>query len=100
MRRAIPSRARPPSLWPPNISGGRPIFRESAPRRAGDCLGHRVWGAREDTVTVPLACALYTPKTSLQPGDVLQTTPQLAPALIEQLLACGLAVEVVLADTL
>lgn len=52
-----------------------------------------------DTVTVPLGCALYKPKTCLKPGDVFQTKPQLALALIEQLLADGFRVAVVLADT-
>jgi SRSO17 transposase len=52
-----------------------------------------------DTVTFPLAVALYKPKTCLKPSDVFQTKPQLALELIEQLLAVGLSVEVVLADT-
>ena len=52
-----------------------------------------------DTVTFPLACALYKPKICLKPGDVFQTKPQLALELIEQLLAVGFSVEVVLADT-
>jgi SRSO17 transposase len=52
-----------------------------------------------DNVTFPLAFALYKPKTCLKPGDVFQTKPQLALGLIEQLLAVGLSVAVVLADT-
>jgi SRSO17 transposase len=52
-----------------------------------------------DNVTFPLACALYKPKTCLKPGDVFRTKPELALDLIQQLLALGLHVDVVLADT-
>jgi SRSO17 transposase len=52
-----------------------------------------------DTVTVPLGCALYKPKSCLKPGDVFQTKPQLALDLIQQLLAYGFRLDVVLADT-
>jgi SRSO17 transposase len=52
-----------------------------------------------DHVTFPLAFALYKPKTCLKPGDRFQTKPELALALIQQLLALGFRFEVVLADT-
>ena len=52
-----------------------------------------------DHVTFPLAFALYKPKTRLKPGDRFQTKPELALALIQQLLALGFRFEVVLADT-
>ncbi len=52
-----------------------------------------------DNVTVPLAFALYKPKTCLKPEDVFRTKPELALDLIQQLLALGLQFEVVLADT-
>jgi SRSO17 transposase len=52
-----------------------------------------------DHVTFPLAFALYTPKTRLKPGDRFQTKPELALALIQQLVALGFRFEVVLADT-
>jgi SRSO17 transposase len=50
-------------------------------------------------VTVPLAYALYKPKTCLKPGDVFRTKPELALDLIRQLLAFGFSFDVVLADT-
>jgi SRSO17 transposase len=52
-----------------------------------------------DHVTFPLAFALYKPKTCLKPGDRFQTKPELALALIQQLLEFGFRFEVVLADT-
>jgi len=52
-----------------------------------------------ENVTFPLAFALYKPKTCLKPGDVFQTKPQLALDLIQQLLAFGFHVDIVLADT-
>jgi SRSO17 transposase len=52
-----------------------------------------------DHVTFPLAFALYKPKTRLKPGDRFQTKPELALALIQQLLEFGFRFEVVLADT-
>jgi SRSO17 transposase len=52
-----------------------------------------------DQATFPLAFALYKPKTRLKPGDRFQTKPELALALIQQLLALGFRFEVVLADT-
>ncbi|MGO8948219.1 MAG: transposase [Ktedonobacterales bacterium] len=52
-----------------------------------------------DQVTFPLAFALYKPKTCLKPGDRFQTKPELALALIQQLLEFGFRFEVVLADT-
>ena len=51
------------------------------------------------TSPFPLAFALYKPKTRLKPGDRFQTKPELALALIQQLLALGFRFEVVLADT-
>jgi SRSO17 transposase len=52
-----------------------------------------------NNVTFPLGCALYKPKTCLKPGDRFRTKPELALDLIQQLLALGLHVDVVLADT-
>jgi SRSO17 transposase len=52
-----------------------------------------------ENVTIPLGCALYKPKTCLKPGDVFHTKSELALDLIQQLLALGFHVDVVLADT-
>jgi SRSO17 transposase len=53
-----------------------------------------------DTTTFPLLFRIFTPASRLKPGDVYQTKPQLAIAIIEELLALGFRFSVVLADSL
>jgi len=50
--------------------------------------------------TFPLLFHVYKPESRLKPDDVYQTKPQLAVALIEELLALGFHFSVVLADSL
>lgn len=52
------------------------------------------------TTTFPLLFRVYKPESRLKPGDVYQTNPQLAVALIEDLLRLGFHFSVVLADSL
>jgi SRSO17 transposase len=51
-------------------------------------------------VTFPLAFSLYKPTSRLKDGDVYQSKPQLAVALVQQLAAVGFHFSVVLADSL
>jgi SRSO17 transposase len=53
-----------------------------------------------DTTTFPLLFRIFKPASRLKPGDVYQTKPQLAIAIIEELLALGFRFSVVLADSL
>jgi SRSO17 transposase len=52
------------------------------------------------TTTFPLLCRLFKPASRLKPGDVDKTKPQLAVEIIEELVALGFRVSVVVADTL
>jgi SRSO17 transposase len=49
--------------------------------------------------TFPLLFRLFKPQSRLKPGAVYQTKPQLAVALAEELVALGLRISVVLADS-
>ena len=53
-----------------------------------------------ETTTFPLLFRVFKPETRLKPGDVYRTKPQLAIAIIEDLLARGFHFRVVLADSL
>jgi SRSO17 transposase len=53
-----------------------------------------------DTTTFPLRFRVFQPESRLKPGDGSKSKPQLALALIEELLALGLRCSVVLADSL
>jgi SRSO17 transposase len=52
------------------------------------------------TTTFPLLFRVFKPETRLKPGDVYHTKPQLAIAIIEDLLARGFQFSVVVADAL
>jgi SRSO17 transposase len=52
------------------------------------------------TTTFPLLFRVFKPQTRLKPGDVYKTKPQLAMEIIEELLALGFRIRVVLADSL
>jgi len=52
------------------------------------------------TTTFPLLCRIFKPQSRLKAGDVYQTKPQLAIAMIEELRALGFRFRVVLADSL
>src|SRR5262249_42392395 len=52
------------------------------------------------TTTFPLLCRISNPQSRLKAGDTYQTQPQLAIAMIEELLALGFRFRVVLADSL
>ena len=52
------------------------------------------------TTTFPLLCRVFKPESRLKPGDRYQTKPQLAIAMIEELVALGFRFSVVLADSL
>ena len=52
------------------------------------------------TTTFPLLFRLFKPETRLKPGDVYKTKPQLAIAIIAELLALGFRFSVVVADSL
>jgi SRSO17 transposase len=52
------------------------------------------------TTTFPLLFRVFKPEPRLKPGDVYKTKPQLAVAIIEELLARGFRFRVVLADAL
>ena len=49
--------------------------------------------------TFPLLFRLCKPQSRLKPGDVYQTKPQLAIAMLEELVALGFRISVVLADS-
>ena len=51
------------------------------------------------TTTFPLLFRLFKPESRLKPGDVYQSKPQLAIAIIEELVALGFRFSVVLADS-
>ena len=51
------------------------------------------------TTTFPLLYRHCKPQSRLKPGDVYQTKPQLAVALVEELVALGFRISVVLADS-
>jgi SRSO17 transposase len=53
-----------------------------------------------DTTTFPLLFRIFKPQTRLKAGDVYKTKPQLAIAIIEELLALGFRFSVILADSL
>jgi len=53
-----------------------------------------------ETTTFPLLFRIFKPRTRLKPGDVYQTKPQLAIAIVEELVALGFHFRVVLADSL
>jgi SRSO17 transposase len=52
------------------------------------------------TTTFPLLFRVFTPRTRLKKGDVSQSKPHLAIALVEELVALGFRFSVVLADSL
>jgi SRSO17 transposase len=52
------------------------------------------------TTTFPLLFRVFKPQERLKPGDSYHTKPQLAIAIVEDLLACGFPFSVVLADSL
>ena len=52
------------------------------------------------TTTFPLLFRVFKPESRLKPGDVYKSKPQLAVELVEELLALGFHVSVVLADSL
>ena len=51
-------------------------------------------------ITYPLLFKIFKPKTRLKEGDVYQTKPQLAVAIIEELITWGFRIKMVLADSL
>jgi SRSO17 transposase len=51
-------------------------------------------------ITYPLIFKIFKPKTRLKPGEIYQTKPQLAVAIIEELKTWGLRIKLVLADSL
>ncbi len=53
-----------------------------------------------DTTTFPLLFRVFKPESRLKPGDVYKSKPQLAIAIIEELVALGFRFSVVLADSL
>jgi SRSO17 transposase len=53
-----------------------------------------------ETTTFPLLFRVFKPESRLKAGDVYQTKPQLAIAIVEELLAMGFRFRVVLADSL
>jgi SRSO17 transposase len=52
------------------------------------------------TTTFPLLFRVFKPESRLKPGDVYKSKPQLAVEIVEELLALGFHVSVVLADSL
>lgn len=52
------------------------------------------------TTTFPLLFRVFKLASRLQPGDVYKTKPQLAIELVEELVAVGFRLQVVLADSL
>jgi SRSO17 transposase len=50
--------------------------------------------------TFPLLFRIFKPESRLQPGDVYKTKPQLAIELVEELVALGFRIQLVLADSL
>lgn len=52
------------------------------------------------TTTFPLLFRVFKPESRLKPGDVYKSKPQLAVEIVEELLALGFQVSVVLADSL
>jgi SRSO17 transposase len=52
------------------------------------------------TTTFPLLFRIFKPESRLQPGEVYQTKPQLAIEVVEELVALGFHIQVVLADSL
>lgn len=52
------------------------------------------------TTTFPLLFRVFKPQTRLKPGDVYKSKPQLAIEIVEELMALGFRISVVLADSL
>jgi SRSO17 transposase len=53
-----------------------------------------------DNITIPLLFKIFKPRHRLKEGDVYKTKPQLAEAIIRELLAFGFKFQLVLADSL
>jgi SRSO17 transposase len=53
-----------------------------------------------DTITFPLTFAVFKPQKRLHPGDTYQTKPAIARALVQDLMAQGFQIDLVLADSL
>ncbi len=53
-----------------------------------------------EQLTFPLLFKVFKPKHRLKPGDVYQTKLQLAQSIVEELVALGFKIELVLADSL
>jgi hypothetical protein len=54
----------------------------------------------KDGIVFPLIFEIYKPKQRLQPGDKYQSKPQIAIALVKELVKLGLKIKRVLADSL
>jgi SRSO17 transposase len=54
----------------------------------------------KDGIVFPLIFEIYKPKQRLQPGDKYQSKPQIAVALVKELVKLGLKIKRVLADSL
>jgi SRSO17 transposase len=52
------------------------------------------------TTTFPLLFRIFKPESQLKPGDVYKSKPQLAIEIVEELVALGFRIRVVLADSL
>jgi SRSO17 transposase len=54
----------------------------------------------KDGIVFPLIFEVYKPKQRLQPGGKYQSKPQIAVALVKELVKLGLKIKRVLADSL